>query len=405
MKRGLVFVLAVVCLVLPLSQAGALTGDVNGNQKVEMDDAILALQVSANIRDNITAELGDAVVALQVLAGKEQSGGDTLIHRIPDTGQDGEYSINPMSYTKLDAAGNDLPDSIGSWAMVRDNVTGLIWEMKENKDGVQDYSNPSDADNTYTWYDSDPETNGGDAGTDTEDFLKALWAKTGYSDWRLPTKEELRSIVDYSIPSPGPVVNMGYFLNMVSYHYWSSTAYANNTDLAWGVDFYGGGDYHGNKSGSRYVRAVRSGQGRSFDSLVISSDEKTVSDPQTGLMWEMKQNMDDTSVAGDPNDADNSYTWSEALDWMAELNAQAYAGYSDWRLPTVKELASLTDLSRYPAIPVLLENSTKLSYYWSSTIDATSTYSAWAVSFYYGGALDLKTSGSLYYVRAVRSGQ
>jgi len=70
MKRCFIFALAMVCLVLPLSQAGALTGDVNGNLKVEMDDAILALQVSANIRDDVDANLGHAVAALQILAGR-----------------------------------------------------------------------------------------------------------------------------------------------------------------------------------------------------------------------------------------------------------------------------------------------------------------------------------------------
>ena len=104
---------------------------------------------------------------------------------VPDTGQiqsytdtfgeDSDYTINPPSYTKLDAQGNDLPDSAASWVMVRDNVTGLIWEVKQNKDDMPDYSNPHDADNKYTWYDSDPKTNGGHAGTpgatDTEDFI------------------------------------------------------------------------------------------------------------------------------------------------------------------------------------------------------------------------------------------
>jgi len=76
-------------------------------------------------------------------------------------GQDGNYTINPPSYTKLDAQGNDLSDDVTEWVMVRDNVTGLIWEVKQAKDDVMDYSNPHDADNTYTWYDSNPETTAG----------------------------------------------------------------------------------------------------------------------------------------------------------------------------------------------------------------------------------------------------
>jgi len=80
---------------------------------------------------------------------------------VPDTGQtqsytdtfgeDSDYLINPPSYTKLDAQGNDLPDSATKWVMVRDNVTGLIWEVKQAGDGTKNYSNLHDADNTYTW--------------------------------------------------------------------------------------------------------------------------------------------------------------------------------------------------------------------------------------------------------------
>ena len=57
--------------------------------------------------------------------------------------------------------------------MVRDNVTGLFWEVKTDDGSIHD------KDNTYTWYDSNPATNGGNAGTagegtDTEDFIEAL---------------------------------------------------------------------------------------------------------------------------------------------------------------------------------------------------------------------------------------
>ena len=45
----------------------------------------------------------------------------------PFYGQDANYTINPPSYTKLDAQGNDLPDSATEWVMARDNVTGFRW--------------------------------------------------------------------------------------------------------------------------------------------------------------------------------------------------------------------------------------------------------------------------------------
>ena len=173
-------------------------------------------------------------------------------------GQDANYTINPMSYTKLDGGGNALSSSATSWVMVKDNVTGLIWENKTVDGTIHDKNK------TFTWYDSNPATNGGYAGTpgvgtDTEDFIGALNSAHfgGYSDWRLPTINELDSIVNCDIPYPGPTINAAYFMNTVSSFYWASTTYASGTSYAWGVNFYGGHVNGSNKGGSYYVRAVR----------------------------------------------------------------------------------------------------------------------------------------------------
>jgi hypothetical protein len=179
-------------------------------------------------------------------------------------GQDANYTINPPSYTKLDSSGNALSDSATSWAMVRDNVTGLIWEVKKNKDGIQNYSDPHDADNYYTWYDpSDPQDPGTQSDHDTKDFLDALNGARfgGYSDWRLPTIKELAYLVRWDIPYPGPTIDTRYFPNTVASYYWSSTTSAGYPDCAWIMAFDGGDGDYGYKSSSYYVRAVRGGQG------------------------------------------------------------------------------------------------------------------------------------------------
>ena len=92
---------------------------------------------------------------------------------------------------------------------------------------------------------------------------------TGHTDWRLPNREELRSIVDYT--TYNPAIATTYFPNTVSSYYWSSSTYANGTGRAWSIDFsYGYGNYS-NKSSAYYVRAVRGGQSGSLGHLVIWS--------------------------------------------------------------------------------------------------------------------------------------
>ncbi|WP_435549928.1 DUF1566 domain-containing protein [Desulfobacterium sp. N47] len=175
-------------------------------------------------------------------------------NKIPDTGQttsytntfgeDSDYNINPQSYTKLDANGNALPDSASQWVMVKDNVTGLIWENKTDDGGIHD------KDNYYTWYDAQSV------------FITQLNNSNfgGHLDWRLPTAMELSMLVHADKPYPGPTINTTYFQNTMSSFCWSSATYASYPDGAWLVDFYRGYVHYDNKSYSCYVRAVRGGQ-------------------------------------------------------------------------------------------------------------------------------------------------
>lgn len=70
-------------------------------------------------------------------------------------GQDGSYAINMPSFSKLGDNGAVLDDSATEWLMVKDNVTGLIWEVKTNLDTQANEGDPHDADNTYRWYNPD----------------------------------------------------------------------------------------------------------------------------------------------------------------------------------------------------------------------------------------------------------
>ncbi len=59
---------------------------------------------------------------------------------------------------------------------------------------------------------------------------------------------------------------------------------------------------------------------------------KVVKDHVTGLMWHQSGSYKNMS-------------WKRAKKWVSELNTQAYAGFSDWRLPTLEEAVSLLESS------------------------------------------------------------
>jgi hypothetical protein len=191
---------------------------------------------------------------------------------VPDTGQttsytdtfgeDHDYTINPPSYTKLGQNGVVLPNTAtyaDGWLMTRDNVTGLIWEMKTDDGSIHD------KDNGYFWYDPNPGTNGGDPGkpgdgTDTKDFIDALNTSGfgGFENWRMPSRKELRSIVHCGTYDPS--IDGVYFPNTVAGFYWSSTTSALYSYYAWSILFYNSRDDYCYKSYGCYVRAVRGGQ-------------------------------------------------------------------------------------------------------------------------------------------------
>ena len=94
-------------------------------------------------------------------------------------------------------------------------------------------------------------------------------------------------------------------------------------------------------------------------------------------------------------------TWGSALSYCEELSL---GDKSDWRLPNIKELESITDDTRYnPAIDTTFFPNVMSSNYWSSTTDAGGPGNAWYIPFYYGFVYDYESfKANSYYVRCVR---
>jgi hypothetical protein len=80
----------------------------------------------------------------------------------------------------------------------------------------------------------------------------------GFNDWRVPTLMELDSIVDLGRITPS--IDISYFPNTESSHYWSSSPYANYSGYAWIVNFGYGYDNYLNRGNNNVLRLVRSGQ-------------------------------------------------------------------------------------------------------------------------------------------------
>jgi len=143
------------------------------------------------------------------------------------------------------------------------------------------------------------------------------------------------------------------------------------------------------------------------DSRYSDNNDGTITDNFTGLMW--KQCTEGLSGSGCSTGIATSLTWQGALQIPATLNTTGgFAGYSDWRLPNIKELASLVEESCYrPAININIFPDAISLGYWSSSANADSSSVAWVINFRDGadsaGSYNLRHYYG--YARLVRAGQ
>jgi hypothetical protein len=230
---------------------------------------------------------------------------------------------------------------------ITDNVSGLMWEKTTDKNG----------DGIINYYDKY---------TYAAALAGASSCRTGgYTDWRLPTIKEQYSLIMYygaeanpTATSQGtavPFINTTYFtfgygdLNSASHggtsnerlidaQYATSSIYVSTTmggqSTMFGVNFADGRikGYPSSSQKKYYVLYVRGNTDYGKNKFTNNGDG-TITDNATNLMWMQ-------------NDNGSAILWENALSYAENFS---YAGYSDWRLPDVKELQSILDYTRSPS--------------------------------------------------------
>jgi hypothetical protein len=340
--------------------------------------------VASDVGENMGRESQIRTIEITESAGRLPDTGQEQVDGYrPASGEDMTYTINPPSYTKMDSDGNELDTGAAQWAMVRDNVTGLIWEVKTDDDTIHDKDTQYSLPNARQQFIAQlNDTNFG-----------------GYNGWRLPTVKELAGIAHKG--NENPAINSDFFPHTVSSSaYWSDTTFSLTTlfltsDYAWTVSHDYGGVIRSalNTNNTFHVRAVRGGQ---LTGSLVDNGDRTVTDTATGLMWQQFE-------AG-------RMTWAEALNYCETLSL---AGYGDWRLPNINELYSIVhhelkidddtlwDEAPIPFIDTAFFPQAVAGYYWSSTTLVNSTDWAWKVNFELGQSQTHEKT-SKYSVRAVR---
>lgn len=220
---------------------------------------------------------------------------------------------------------------------VRDDVTCLVWQRGYSAE-------------RYTWQ---------AAGS----YCAGL--SIGGSGWRLPSRIELTSVMDFT--RSGPAIDTSVFRGVANF-FWTASPWAVRHDppYAWVMNFYEGLTSNaGNTTNAYHARCVRAGIGSgAADYRMVATGQ--VQDTHTGLIWQQGGSAETMSAA-------------QARRYCADLTL----GGHGWRLPSIKELATTVDESRVaPAIDrSVFPDTAKSTYYWSSSASHPEPAMTWALNY------------------------
>lgn len=323
-----------------------------------------------------------------------------------------------------------IGSNANDWGCVRDNVTGLMWEVKPGG-----FNQLRSIRHLYTWFDpahsgNQGVQNGGFCAaidgsctnpayaTDTHAYVQAVNAGTlcGQSDWRLPTIDELHSISDHR--RINPAISQTSFPDTTNQIFWSTSTVAGFANEAWTLDFSDGNDRWDSKDIAHSIRVVRAQAWAPATAADIpsasaaceaglaevtpSSDFTAIEDGSivrhvpTGLEWQRcarGQIWNGSACTG----AASIHTWQATL---------SIADASDgWRLPNVNEMRTIAERCRTaPAVNQQVFPNAPGAAFISGSPSAANPDQVWVVNFVSGNDNRInKSSGA--HVRLVRDSQ
>jgi len=297
-------------------------------------------------------------------------------------GQDGHYASSPRAWnfsgpTAYVLYPNDRTTS--------DNVTGLVWKTCiEGQLGADCAGEWPVSRNWYDAVNACTTLNGANGGA----------GYGGRTHWRLPTKAEIESFPSYGIA--GFSINDLYFPNSFqSDKYWTASTAAFDPALAWTASALYGDILSKSKTENSMARCVAASDPSTIQ-VLSDNGNGTILDNVNDLMWQkcsMGQNVDSTCSG-----AAVAVVWAAAVNYCENLN---FVSRTDWRLPNVHELQTLTAASPSgPAIDVTMFPHTASAGYWTGSPHGDFPVFSWYVSFG-GGETSSGDKSSLLAVRCV----
>lgn len=279
-----------------------------------------------------------------------------------------------FDFTKVSAAGQDLPAGAtfaSGWACTRDNVTGLLWQAQPTHE--------------LSWGEARQQAATANAQT-----------LCGVDDWRMPGLDELQGLVHYGKPA-APSLDEQFLPDSIVGFHWSGAADRTPGSRARVVNFRHG---YINAVDTAKPASLRLVRGDTWHGEMIGHGDGTITEPRTGLMWDVC--AVGTDAGTDCNGDDTVTTWQDALWLVRERNNGNWRGHNDWRMPNVKELATLIDAAQQrPAINTRHFPQAAAAAHWTSTSHHELPHMAWAV--YFGaGNVFAKDKNTLARLRLVR---